>query len=121
MYFVLAAILLSFWGFRIEASFTPADNYLIASGSSRNFTFRGRTFVPDSGRSSSSLKSGTSFVTSSDSIHPPPIYQSARVFSGIASYEFDIQREGHPLRRTPLDLALLPPSSEIGAELVDGR
>ncbi|KAK8559638.1 hypothetical protein V6N13_016379 [Hibiscus sabdariffa] len=94
MHLVSAVVLLLIWGFGIEAEFTPPDNYLIACGSSKNVTFQGRTFVPDSAHSSLSLKSGTSFVVSSNSSVPSPIYQSARVFSGIASYEFDIKREG---------------------------
>lgn len=82
---------------RLSASFTPADNYLLACGSSKNVTFQGRTFVPDSGHSSLSLKSGNSVVvnsSSSSSSVPSSLYQSARVFSGIASYEFDIKQEG---------------------------
>lgn len=81
---------------RVCGSFTPADNYLIACGSSQNVSYQGRTFVPDSGHSSLSLKSGTSVAvnSSSSSIVPSSLYQSARVFSGIASYEFDIKQEG---------------------------
>ncbi|XP_010089378.2 receptor-like protein kinase THESEUS 1 [Morus notabilis] len=79
---------------RSFASFTPVDNYLIACGSSRNVTFQGRTFVPDSGHSSLILKSGNSQVATSNSTAPSPIYQSARIFTGISSFEFDIEREG---------------------------
>ncbi|XWS09942.1 hypothetical protein CRYUN_Cryun39dG0033100 [Craigia yunnanensis] len=91
---VLAVVLFEFLGYRIQASFTPADNYLIVCGSSQNVTFQGRTFVPDSGHSSLSLKSGSSFVASSNSSVPSSIYQSARIFSGIASYKFNIEQEG---------------------------
>ncbi|XP_050218187.1 receptor-like protein kinase THESEUS 1 [Mercurialis annua] len=76
------------------AAFTPPDNYLIACGASQNVSFQGRTFVPDSGHSSLTLKTGTSVVASSNSTFPSPIYQSARIFSGIASYRFKIQQEG---------------------------
>ncbi|XP_065862158.1 receptor-like protein kinase THESEUS 1 [Euphorbia lathyris] len=79
---------------RSFAAFTPPDNYLIACGSSKNVTFQGRTFVPDSGFSSLTLKSGTSSIALSNSSFPSPIYQSARIFSGIASYKFKIQQEG---------------------------
>ncbi|EEF27390.1 ATP binding protein, putative, partial [Ricinus communis] len=79
---------------RSFAAFTPLDNYLIACGSSQNVTFQGRTFVPDSGHSSLTLKSGTSVVAVSNSGFPSAIYQSARVFSGTASYKFKIQQEG---------------------------
>ncbi|KAK6230495.1 hypothetical protein QUC31_002013 [Theobroma cacao] len=91
---VLAVVLFEFLGCRTQASFTPADNYLIVCGSSQNVTFQGRTFVPDSGHSSLSLTSGSSFVASSNSSVPSSIYQSARIFSGIASYKFNIKQEG---------------------------
>lgn len=81
------------------ASFTPVDNYLIACGSSRNVTFQGRIFVPDSEHSSLVLKIDNSSIASSNSSVPSPIYQSARVFSGISSYKFEIEQKGrHWLR-----------------------
>ncbi|XP_040987003.1 receptor-like protein kinase THESEUS 1 [Juglans microcarpa x Juglans regia] len=89
---VLAMIL--FMGHGSCASFTPVDNYLIACGSSKNVTFQDRTFVSDSEHSSLVLRSGNSSVASSNSTIPPPIYQSARVFSGMASYKFEIERKG---------------------------
>lgn len=89
---VLAFVLLSSLG--SFASFTPVDNYLIACGSSRNVTFQGRTFVPDWGHSPLVLKSGNSAVVSSNSGAPSPIYQSARVFTGIGSFKFEIEQEG---------------------------
>ncbi|XP_061367198.1 receptor-like protein kinase THESEUS 1 [Gastrolobium bilobum] len=76
------------------ALYTPPDSYLIACGSSQNITFQGRTFVPDSQHSSLVLKTGNSFVASSNSSVPFPIYQSARVFTEKASYIFEIQQEG---------------------------
>lgn len=81
------------------ASFTPADNYLIACGSSKSVSFQGRTFVPDSEQTSLVLKSDNSSVASSNSIVPSPIYQSARIFSGVSSYKFKIEQAGrHWLR-----------------------
>ncbi|CAN1775424.1 Receptor-like protein kinase THESEUS 1 [Linum perenne] len=76
------------------ASYTPPDNYLIACGSSKDVTFQGRTFVPDTGHSSLTLKSGTSSVATSNSSSPSPLYQSARIFSGTATYNFDIHQQG---------------------------
>ncbi|KAL8510353.1 hypothetical protein ACS0TY_017242 [Phlomoides rotata] len=77
------------------AAFTPADKYLIACGSSQNVTFLGQTYMPDSVQSSVSLKTrGNSFVSTSNSTAPFPIYQSARVFTSTASYRFDIEGEG---------------------------
>lgn len=81
------------------ASFTPVDNYLIACGSSKNVTFQGRVFVPDSEHSSLVLKINNSSVASSNSSVPSPIYQSARVFLGKSSYKFGIEQKGrHWLR-----------------------
>ncbi|XP_023880439.1 receptor-like protein kinase THESEUS 1 [Quercus suber] len=81
------------------ASFTPVDNYLIACGSSKNVTFQGRVFVPDSEHSSLVLKIDNSSIASSNSSVPSPIYQSARVFLGISSYKFGIEQKGrHWLR-----------------------
>lgn len=77
------------------AAFTPADKYLIACGSSRNVTFLGQTYMPDSVQSSVSLKTrGNSFVSTSNSTAPFPIYQSARVFTSTSSYRFNIEKEG---------------------------
>lgn len=81
------------------ATFTPVDNYLIACGSSKNVIFQGRIFVPDSEHSSLVLKIDNSSIASSNSSVPSPIYQSARVFSGISSYKFEIEQKGrHWLR-----------------------
>ncbi|KAL6202209.1 hypothetical protein ACLB2K_025918 [Fragaria x ananassa] len=74
--------------------FNPVDNYLIACGSSKNVTFQGRTFVPDTLQSSVVLKSANSLVASSSSNAPSPIYQSARIFKETSSYKFKIRQEG---------------------------
>lgn len=92
---ILAVILLGFMGHGSSALFTPIDNYLIACGSLNNITFQGRTFVPDSVQSSIVLKIQENLVAnSSSSTALPPIYESARIFSGIASYKFEIEQEG---------------------------
>ncbi|XP_042066707.1 receptor-like protein kinase THESEUS 1 [Salvia splendens] len=94
---VVAVLFLYVVGISVSmAAFTPANNYLLACGSSQNVIFLGQTYVPDSVPSSSvALKSrGDSFVVSSNSTAPFPIYQSARVFRSTASYRFDIKRQG---------------------------
>ena len=92
---VVAFVLFELIGHNISfAAFTPPDNYLIACGSTQSVTFQGKTYVPDSGHSSLTIKSGTSVVAKSNSSFPSPIYQSARIFSGISSYKFDIKQEG---------------------------
>ncbi|KAB1217211.1 Receptor-like protein kinase THESEUS 1 [Morella rubra] len=90
----LALAVILFMGHGSCASFTPVDNYLIACGSSKNVSFQYRTFVPDSEHSSLVLKSVNSSVASSNSSVPSPICQSARIFSAIASYKFEIQQKG---------------------------
>ncbi|KAL1346144.1 hypothetical protein AAHE18_08G169100 [Arachis hypogaea] len=71
-------------------------NYLIACGSSKNITFQGRTFVPDSQHSSLVFKTGDSLVSASSnsSTAPSPIYQSARIFTDTATYRFEIAQQG---------------------------
>ncbi|XP_073312264.1 receptor-like protein kinase THESEUS 1 [Primulina huaijiensis] len=77
------------------AAFSPADNYLIACGSSQNVTFLGQTYIPDSVQSLVSLQSQENSITAaSNSTSPFPIYQSARIFSSTTSYRFDIKQEG---------------------------
>lgn len=93
---VVAVFVLGFVGSSVSLdTFTPADSYLLACGSSQNVTFLGQTYVPDSVQSSVSLKGrGDSYVATSNSSAPFPIYQSARVFRSTTSYRFDIEREG---------------------------
>ncbi|KAH6775677.1 protein kinase family protein [Perilla frutescens var. hirtella] len=93
---VVAVFLLGLVGSIVSlAAFTPADSFLLACGSSQNVTFLGQTYVPDSAQSSVSLKvHGDSYVATSNSTAPFPIYQSARVFRSPTSYRFDIEREG---------------------------
>lgn len=93
---VVAVFVLGLVGSSISlAAFIPADNYLLACGSSQNVTFLGQTYIPDSVQSSVSLKTrGNSFVATSNSTAPFPIYQSARIFTSTTSYRFNIEQEG---------------------------
>ncbi|KAF9672862.1 hypothetical protein SADUNF_Sadunf11G0088200 [Salix dunnii] len=92
---VVAFVLFELMGYDISfAAFTPPDNYLIACGSSQSVSFQGKTYVSDSVHSSLNLKRGTSVVAKSNSSFPSPIYRSARIFSSISSYKFDIKQEG---------------------------
>ncbi|GAB2277895.1 Receptor-like protein kinase THESEUS 1 [Dionaea muscipula] len=78
-----------------NASFTPADKYLISCGASQNVTFQGQIYVPDS---SITLKTtqGNSLVASSNSNStvPLPIHQFARISPHSMSYKFDIKKQG---------------------------
>ncbi|KAL8166199.1 hypothetical protein V2J09_007698 [Rumex salicifolius] len=74
--------------------FPPSDQYLIACGSSKNVTFQGQTYIPDSVQSSVFESDSDSIVVNSSSSVPSPIYQSARVFTSTANYQFNIQKQG---------------------------
>lgn len=89
--FVLAFLL--YTGKESFALFTPVDNYLIVCGSSNNITFQDRTFFPDSQHSGLEIKANNSLVITSI-FHVSPLYQSARLFWGNASYVFKIQQYG---------------------------
>ncbi|KAI3708453.1 hypothetical protein L2E82_37623 [Cichorium intybus] len=78
-----------------SASFIPADNYLIACGSSHNITFLTQIYVPDSIQSSFDLKTQQdSNIVQSKSTVPLPIHQSARIFTAISTYTFNIRKQG---------------------------
>ncbi|XP_010443015.1 PREDICTED: receptor-like protein kinase THESEUS 1 [Camelina sativa] len=92
---LLLLLFLSCYTTSSSALFNPPDNYLISCGSSQNITFQNRIFVPDSLHSSLVLKIGNSSVaTSAASNSSSSIYQTARVFSGLASYRFKITSLG---------------------------
>lgn len=77
------------------AEFIPPDNYLLVCGSSRNVSVQDRTFLPDSGQSFLSLKTSEdgTFSSPGNSL-PSPIYQSLRIFSEPAFYEFELKQPG---------------------------
>ncbi|KAL7584175.1 hypothetical protein Lser_V15G45286 [Lactuca serriola] len=78
-----------------STSFIPPDNYLIDCGSSKNITFLGQIYLPDSIQSSFSLKTEQdSYFIQSKSAVPLPIHQSARVFTAISTYIFNIRKQG---------------------------
>ncbi|KAI4342483.1 hypothetical protein MLD38_027110 [Melastoma candidum] len=79
---------------KCNGAFTPADNYLVACGSSQNVTYEGRTFIPDLAQPSLLFTRGSSVAVNSNSSTPAPICQSARVFTGIYSYGFKIAQQG---------------------------
>ncbi|RAL40958.1 hypothetical protein DM860_008656 [Cuscuta australis] len=78
------------------SAFSPVDEFLIVCGSSKNVTFLGHTYIPDSpSRSSFTLKTVGNVVSAATNSTPPsPIYQSARVFTAPSSYSFDIKKPG---------------------------
>ncbi|XP_054813549.1 LOW QUALITY PROTEIN: receptor-like protein kinase THESEUS 1 [Prosopis cineraria] len=89
------AFLLSM-GNQSSSQFIPADNYLLACGSSVNVTFQGRNFFVNLSMNNDELEleSQKSVAVTSDSSSPASIYQSARIFQGRASYIFTIEQLG---------------------------
>ncbi|XP_043724642.1 probable receptor-like protein kinase At5g24010 [Telopea speciosissima] len=83
-------------------AFTPSDNYLIDCGSNANTTIDNRVFVGDSTHHDSIFLSAGRTVALTDP-NPSPgsssLYQTARVFSSISSYEFEIKKNGTHLVR----------------------
>ncbi|KAJ8626337.1 hypothetical protein MRB53_019644 [Persea americana] len=96
----------------LSAEFSPSDNYLILCGSTTNATVDNRVFVGDSVSDSGSfLLSATSEISRRDR-NPSPdssaLYNTARIFKGPASYEFNIKTTGTHMVR----LHFFPFSSE---------
>ncbi|WOL09980.1 hypothetical protein Cni_G18734 [Canna indica] len=83
------------------ALFSPPDNYLIACGASSSASLQdGRSFLPDSARSSSVLHAhGRQISVANQSPDAAPLHRSARVFACPSSYEFDVKNKGTHLIR----------------------
>ncbi|KAL5715655.1 Receptor-like protein kinase THESEUS 1 [Ranunculus cassubicifolius] len=95
--FIFLVVALTSTSMIVNGEFIPVDNYLIACGSSRNVTFQGRVFVPDSQQYSFVMKSELDSIptsSNSNSKFPSPIFQSARIFPATTSYKFEIKRQG---------------------------
>lgn len=101
----------------VHAAFSPVDLHRLACGSPRNITAQGQLFLPDSDQSSHSLRtSADATVSAANSSLPSPIYQSLRLFSQPAYYDFIIRQPGRhwirlhffPLPHPAHDLASVP-------------
>ncbi|KAK9069271.1 hypothetical protein SSX86_013387 [Deinandra increscens subsp. villosa] len=86
--------------FMFSMGFTPQDNFLINCGSNRNTMVTSREFLSDS------TKPGLGFLSSdkSTSLSNPnqnhsELYTTARVFSSVSSYGFEINKTGTHLVR----------------------
>ncbi|KAJ8555962.1 hypothetical protein K7X08_022720 [Anisodus acutangulus] len=90
---ILAVVVSIFLTRDSNAAFAPADNYLLACGSSQNVTYISQTYVPDSLHSLQSKEN--SIAATANSSAPFSIYQFARIFHSMAFYTFDIKQEGH--------------------------
>ncbi|KAK8598426.1 hypothetical protein V6N13_094397 [Hibiscus sabdariffa] len=77
--------------------FTPADNFLVDCGSPTNTTVGDRVFMADNLASKllsapeNVLGSTSKSVISSDD---SPLYQTARIFTGVSKYTFSTSRRG---------------------------
>ncbi|KAF8046873.1 hypothetical protein N665_3365s0001 [Sinapis alba] len=76
--------------------FTPQDNYLINCGSPANSTLMDRVFMSD--KLASSLLTSSPEILASQSSSNTDVYQTARVFTGAASYKFPVSRGRHWVR-----------------------
>ncbi|KAJ0909913.1 putative protein kinase RLK-Pelle-CrRLK1L-1 family [Helianthus annuus] len=83
----------------LSIAFTPPDNFLVNCGSNTNLMFAGREFVSDN------IKPGSGFLSSHKSItlsnpnpNPDPdlfnIYTTARVFTSVSNYRFNLNKTG---------------------------
>ncbi|RZC70915.1 hypothetical protein C5167_034073 [Papaver somniferum] len=80
------------WGF-----FIPVDNYLVHCGSVENTVLNNRIFVSDSSGCGSSLWSAartTSLKDENPLEGSSPLYHTARVFTKLSNYEFEIKEKG---------------------------
>ncbi|KAG2278369.1 hypothetical protein Bca52824_060924 [Brassica carinata] len=95
---LLLLLIVSLFFIKTHSSFTPSDNYLINCGSSAETKLpEGRTFKSDQ-QSVSFLQTEEDIKTSVDTIPASsdtlPLYLSARIFPGKATYSFYISRPG---------------------------
>ncbi|XP_010255247.1 PREDICTED: probable receptor-like protein kinase At5g24010 [Nelumbo nucifera] len=95
LFFAVLLSLLQFSSFPlVSPDFTPLDNYLLDCGSNTNTAVDTRQFVGDSTSTGSAFLFAARSVSVSDaspSQGPSPLYQTARVFTGLSSYQFQIQ------------------------------
>ncbi|CAN6862659.1 unnamed protein product [Brassica oleracea] len=94
----LLLLIVSLFFIKTHSSFTPSDNYLINCGSSTETKLPdGRTFKSDQ-QSVSFLQTEEDIKTSVDTIPASsdtlPLYLTARIFPGKATYSFYISRPG---------------------------
>ncbi|CAH8387075.1 unnamed protein product [Eruca vesicaria subsp. sativa] len=83
--------------FCICHGFTPQDNYLINCGSPTNSSLTDRVFMSDK-LASNLLTSHNQEILASQSTSSSDIYQTARVFTEVATYKFSITRGRHWIR-----------------------
>ncbi|KAJ1698951.1 hypothetical protein LUZ63_007463 [Rhynchospora breviuscula] len=81
-------------------SFIPIDNYLIDCGSSGNTTVGARVFLGDANLPSKTLSTPKHIMASTDFnlaafSEYPSLYQTARIFTSLSYYSFQIQQYGH--------------------------
>ncbi|KAF7813117.1 putative receptor-like protein kinase [Senna tora] len=78
-------------------SFTPLDNHLLSCGSHTNASLFNRVFAADStepGSDSLAAEESVSVTNRNPPANSPVLYHTARVFTGVGSYRFDMKRNG---------------------------
>ncbi|KAD7480475.1 hypothetical protein E3N88_03611 [Mikania micrantha] len=86
--------------FIFSLAFTPQDNFLINCGSNTNAMVADREFLADSTKPGSDfLSSDKSFTLSNPNQNSSDLYATARVFSSVSSYVFEINETGTHLVR----------------------
>lgn len=81
----------------VAISFSPADEYLIDCGSVVDSTIDNRRFIGDVSASNRKLFSSEGSITLQSENHSsnlPQIYQTARIFTRQAKYEFNVVEKG---------------------------
>ncbi|KAJ0471241.1 putative protein kinase RLK-Pelle-CrRLK1L-1 family [Helianthus annuus] len=92
--------LLSLFLFTFSIAFTPQDNFLINCGSNTNAMVSGRQFVADSVKPGSGFLSPEKSITlSNPNPNSPKLYTTARVFTTVSRYRFEINKTGTHLVR----------------------
>nr|XP_043634830.1 probable receptor-like protein kinase At5g24010 isoform X2 [Erigeron canadensis] len=86
----------------VSMAFTPQNNFLINCGSNTNTIVSGREFVSDSNKPGSGFLSSDKSTTLTNP-NPNPnssdLYTTARVFTAVTSYSFQINKTGTHLVR----------------------
>ncbi|KAI3793010.1 hypothetical protein L1987_35622 [Smallanthus sonchifolius] len=81
-------------------AFTPQDNFLINCGSNTNAIIAGREFLADSNKPGSGFTSSDKSTSlSNPNQNSSDLYATARLFSSVSSYSFEINKTGTHLVR----------------------
>ncbi|GKE16136.1 probable receptor-like protein kinase, partial [Tanacetum coccineum] len=101
-------------------AFTPQDNFLINCGSNTHILDSGRDFIPDSVKPGSAFLSSHNSITLTNPVQDPnsssTLYTTARVFTSLSKYQFQVTKSGTHLVRLHFS-----PFSTGGYNLTDSK